>query len=152
MRKLKLKKPSINKSSEINEKYEMDDNLKGLLKSKISMLSAKVLAAGPAIHIMHLKETSYSAYTALNDFYDQIPSIIDSVIKQYQGVTEELLDIPQVQIPSISTTTETIDYLRELYEMIDAIQSMCCYSEIKNTLNEIKSLINKTKYKLIFLK
>lgn len=152
MKKLKLKKPSENKALEMSEKYEMDDNLKGLMKSKVAMFSAKVLASGPGIHIIHLKETSYSAHIALNDFYDEIPDLIDSVVEQYQGVTEELLNIPQVQVPSISTTTEAIDYLRELYEMVDVIQSMCYYSEIKNTLDEIKSLINRTKYKLIFLK
>jgi len=36
--------------------------------------------------------------------------------------------------------------------LADMVHEACGHSEIQNTIDEIKSLINSTKYKLLFLK
>ena len=70
-----------------------------------------------------------------------------------RGVTEKLLVYPDsVEIPTMKTADEGVEYLRKLYSMCEEVQEYCGYSEIINTIDEIKSLINSTKYKLIFLK
>jgi hypothetical protein len=57
-----------------------------------------------------------------------------------------------MSIPAIKTTDEAIKYLRVLYDKIGYVQGMMTCSSIINTMDEIKALINSTKYKLLFLK
>lgn len=105
------------------------------------------------IHMAHLKTNSYSAHVAMGDFYDGVGDFADSLAEQWQGVTEKLLDFPtSAQLPTCNTPEECVKYLRGLYDMCDKVQDTCEHSEIINTIDEIKSLINSTKYKLIFLK
>jgi DNA-binding ferritin-like protein len=106
-------------------------------------------------HIAHLAVSgpgAYATHMALNGFYDEVGAFIDSLAEQYQGVTEKLLVYPNsVEIPTMKTAAEGVEYLRTLYSMCEEVQEYCGYSEIINTIDEIKSLINSTKYKLIFL-
>lgn len=107
-------------------------------------------------HLAHLSVSGpggYAAHMALNGFYDEVGDFIDSLAEQYQGVTEKLLVYPDsAEIPTMKTADEGVEYLRKLYSMCEEVQEYCGYSEIINTIDEIKSLINSTKYKLIFLK
>jgi hypothetical protein len=41
--------------------------------------------------------------------------------------------------------------MRELYTMIGDLQAVMPYTEIVNDLDLVKSLINSTKYKLLYL-
>jgi phospholipid N-methyltransferase len=52
----------------------------------------------------------------------------------------------------LSTVDDCIKYFREIIKQIEDVQSILPYSEIINILDDTKALINKTKYKLIFLK
>lgn len=115
-------------------------------------LIAELLHGATKTHMTHLKTTSFSAHMALNDFYDALPDLVDAVAEQYQGATEELLDYPTVEVVPISTPENAIEYLRKLHGAITRVQDTCEYSEIINELDVIKSLIDSTKYKLIFLK
>jgi len=36
-------------------------------------------------HIYHLQTDSYAQHKALNDYYDAIPDIIDSIVESFQG-------------------------------------------------------------------
>lgn len=113
----------------------------------------EMLHASTKVHIAHLLSTSYSAHVAMGGFYDSIVEITDSLAEQYQGKEETLLPYPdQMSIPAIKTTDEAINYLRGLYDKIGYVQSMITCSSIINTMDEIKALINSTKYKLLFLK
>jgi hypothetical protein len=52
----------------------------------------------------------------------------------------------------LKTPEDAVKYMRNMYNKISAVQSMMTCSSIINTMDEIKALINTTKYKLIFLK
>lgn len=119
---------------------------------KMGALIAELLHGATKTHFTHLKTTSFAAHCALGEFYEAIPALADAVAEQYQGVTEKLLEFPSVNVAPINTPQEAITYLREVYYMVQAAQDMCSYSEIINELDVIKSQINSTKYKLIFLK
>jgi DNA-binding ferritin-like protein len=119
---------------------------------KMGALIAELLHGATKTHMAHLKTTSFSAHMALNEFYDALPDLVDAVAEQYQGATEELLDYPTVEVVPISTPENAIEYLRKLHGAITRVQDTCEYSEIINELDVIKSLIDSTKYKLIFLK
>lgn len=118
-------------------------------------LLSELLAAAPRFHKLHLKVTrqgSFAAHMALNTLYNDIPGLVDDLTEQYQGVTETLMDIPEAASkPEMKTAMEAVAYLRDIYDRVDMVQESCTYSEINNTLDEVKSLINTSKYKLLFL-
>jgi DNA-binding ferritin-like protein len=121
----------------------------------MGQLVSEFLEAVTSVHKAHLKITgpgSYAAHTAMGTFYDEIGDLADSIAESYQGVTETLLDIPATQQASCSSAAECVNFLNSLYQKVDAAQKACAYSEIINDLDNVKSLINSTKYKLIFLK
>lgn len=123
------------------------------MTAAITALTFELLNGVTKIHIAHLKTNSYSAHIAMGDFYDGVGEFADSIAEQWQGITEKLLEYPtSAQLPTCSTPEECVKYLRGLYDMCSKVQDTCEHSEIVNTIDEVKSLINSTKYKLIFLK
>ena len=119
----------------------------------MTTLTFELLNGVTKIHIAHLKTTSYSAHIAMGDFYDGVGDLADSLAEQWQGITETLMDFPtSAELPTCKTPEACVKYLRGLYTMCQKVQDSCEHSEILNTIDEVKSLINSTKYKLIFLK
>jgi len=124
-------------------------------KSDMGILVSEFLESVTSVHKAHLKITgpgSYAAHTAMGTFYDEIGDLADSIAESYQGATEMLLDIPATQQASFTSAAECVNFLNSLYQKVDAAQKVCPYSEINNELDNVKTLINSTKYKLIFLK
>lgn len=119
----------------------------------ITALTFELMNGVTKMHIAHLKTNSYAAHIAMGDFYGAVGDLADSLAEQWQGITEKLIDYPTTcQLPTCSTPEECVKYLRGLYDMCSKVQDSCEHSEILNTIDEVKSLINSTKYKLIFLK
>lgn len=129
------------------------------LPSNVDKLTAEVgfelLNGVTKVHLNHLLVTgvgSYAAHKAMNEFYDSLGGLADDVIEQYQGATEKLLEFPQnYSFPVMKSAEDCVYYLRGLYGKINQLQAVMPYSELVNVLDEIKSLINSTKYKLILL-
>jgi hypothetical protein len=141
MRQLK-----INKDSEGGSENKQ-------MNAAITALAFELLNGVTKIHLAHLKTTSYSAHIAMGTFYDEVGDLADSIAEQWQGITEKLITFPSTcELPTCNSPEECIKYLRTLYDMCSKVQSICGHSEILNTIDEVKSLINSTKYKLIFLK
>lgn len=117
-------------------------------------LCSELLSTAVSVHALHLKVSgsgSYAAHKALGDFYEAIPGHADAVAEQYQGATEKLLELPIGASKRYADVADCVDHLRTLTTKVNNLQAMMPYSEIVNQLDEIKSLINSTKYKLIFL-
>lgn len=107
-----------------------------------------------SIHQLHLKVTgsgSFAAHKALGEFYDGMPGLVDAVAEQYQGAREKLLDFPTVAAYKCGSVQEAISHMKELYTEVVDLQKIMPFSEIVNQLDEVKSLISATKYKLMFL-
>ena len=107
-----------------------------------------------SVHQLHLKITgpgSFSAHKALNEFYDGMPGLVDAVAEQYQGAREKLLDFPAVSPYKCGSVQEAISHMKELYTEVVELQKIMPFSEVVNQLDEVKSLISATKYKLMFL-
>lgn len=124
-------------------------------KPQMGALIADFLESVTSVHKAHLKITgpgSYAAHTAMGGFYDEIGDLADGIAESYQGATETLLDIPSAQQASFTSAAECVNFLNGLYQKVNAMQKVCEHSEIINDLDNVKSLINSTKYKLIFLK
>ena len=107
-----------------------------------------------SVHQLHLKVTgpgSFAAHKALNEFYDGMPNLVDAVAEQYQGAREKLLDFPAVSPYKCGSVQEAISHMKELYTEVNELQKIMPFSEVVNQLDEVKSLIASTKYKLMFL-
>lgn len=124
-------------------------------KPDMGKLIADFLESVTVVHKAHLKitgEGSFAAHKAMGEFYDEISNLTDNIAESYQGVTEKLLEIGTGETHTCNTAKDCVKYLNTLYAKVDAAQAACTYSEINNDLDNVKSLINSTKYKLIFLK
>lgn len=122
---------------------------------QMDILMSDFLESVTVVHKAHLKitgEGSYAAHNAMGSFYDEIGDMVDDIAESYQGLTGKLLKLSPGKAPEISSATQCISYLSDLYSKVDNMQKVCMHSEINNDLDNIKSLINSTKYKLIFLK
>lgn len=117
-------------------------------------LIGNMFASTSAAHMLHLKVTgqgSYAQHKALNEYYDEVPEILDSIAEEYQGHHLRLLEPESIAPPALKTVQEFVSHLDSLYIIIDEAQQVTMCSSLKNTLDEAKSLINTTKYKLHFL-
>lgn len=116
---------------------------------------AYMLSAAPSFHKLHLRvdsDASYAQHMALKDLYEELPDLVDSIAEGYQGACEMILEYPEVVSINLKSVSEAVDYLRELSTKVNELQMVMPHSEIVNDLDVIKSLINSTKYKLLFLK
>lgn len=121
--------------------------------TETAQLAADLMALSTSMHKLHLKITgagSYAVHKALNEFYDEMPDKVDAFVEQYQGAREKILDIPESST-MCNTVQEALAHMRMLYERTTALQAMMPFSEVTNQLDEVKSLISSTKYKLMFL-
>ena len=104
------------------------------------------------MHINHLRITgvgSYAGHKALNEFYDAILGLTDSLIESYQGK----YGIIEITVPA-STKSDAIATLEELAKLTDngSAYSMCKETWIQNQMDEITTLTYQTLYKLKNLK
>ena len=110
---------------------------------------ATLLHAATSAHILHLQTRSYAQHKALDDFYSELPGLVDSLIESYQGKYGLVLDYPSgYQVPT-STPQEFVSALSDY--VIAARQQVASDSELQNEIDSIQTLINSTLYKLAFL-
>jgi len=124
-------------------------------ESSIDEFISYLMVCRNVLHAMHLKVTgigSYASHKALNTFYEDIGEFIDFLTEQHQGATGKLINCIEVPYKKLNTIEETISYLKEIKNCCTEIQKNISFSEIVNTIDELKSKINLTLYKLIFLK
>jgi len=125
------------------------------LDTMVGACATELMNARTSFHKLHLKvkgEGSYAAHKALNNLYDAIPDFADTLIEGYQGAAEKLLSYKEVPPRTLDTTADAVNYIRDIYAMINKLQGMLPYSEIVNNLDLVKDALNSAKYKLLFLK
>jgi hypothetical protein len=125
------------------------------LDNMVSSCATELMNARTSFHKLHLKVTgegSYAAHKALNELYDALPDHADTLVEGYQGAAEKILSYKEVAPRTLDTVADGVNYLRDIYGMINKLQGMLPYSEIVNNLDLVKDSINSTKYKLLFLK
>ena len=112
-------------------------------------------------HRAHFKASgigSYAAHVALNDFYDNIIDIADSIVEKYQGEFGVLIDIPFLEPSDASQADVYGTILAELKAhkgWIDKYRYEVCpkdKSAIQNLIDEAVSVYEEAIYKITFLK
>ena len=127
----------------------------GSVDSMVSACVSETMNAAVSFHKLHLKVTgtgSYAAHKALNDLYDALPGHADDLAEGYQGAAEKLLTYKDSAPRMLGSVVEGVDYLRDMCDMVCALQAKLPYSELVNELDNVKSTLNSAKYKLLFLK
>lgn len=115
----------------------------------------ELMNASISFHKLHLKVSGVGAHAmhvALGPLYEGMPDLIDTISETYQGAAERILVLTDCCPRSLNSVEEAIIYIREIYDMICALQDIMCFSEISNELDNVKALLSSTKYKLLFLK
>ena len=154
----KISRPAPNISADNNVKPKPTEDIGvggSSLDTMVAACAVELMNARNSFHKLHLKVTgegSYAAHKALNEFYDELPDFVDTLMEGYQGVTEKILTCKDMAPRTVDTVADAVDYLREMYGMINKLQGKMPYSEIVNNLDLVKDAINSTKYKLLFLK
>lgn len=120
------------------------------MNKEIGEFVLTLLHAATNTHILHLKSKQYPEHIALGEFYSALPDLVDGLVENIQGLTEELIEYPVDYYPPM---VESLDELRSLKDYVkEERQELPQDSEIQNNIDEIATLINKTIYKLKFLK
>lgn len=98
-------------------------------------------------HMWHLNTTSYAHHMALNDYYQELPALVDSFIEgcsAYHGVMKPTGT--QYTFDSEETSIDGIEQF--LYIMVQVHSDLQKYPGLQNTLEAMMSLTESTLYKL----
>jgi roadblock/LC7 domain-containing protein len=114
-------------------------------------LVARCFAARTAMHMAHLLASSYAAHMALGDFYDDIASAADKFAECHMGIEGKFTGFPAI---AVDQTLTPIEYLPKLHGWIENNRTACAdgSTELANIIDEILAVIDRTFYKLKFLK
>lgn len=118
----------------------------------IGKLILSLFHARTAAHVLHLQTRSYAAHKALNEFYDEIIDLADSLAEVYQG---EYGLIKWDEAEPYELPKDALEMLDDLRETVDECAKECfdpADTHLNNIADEIRSLIASTQYKLRFLK
>jgi DNA-binding ferritin-like protein len=116
---------------------------------------SELMNATISFHKLHLKIAgpgAYATHMAIGPLYEELPDLVDVITEAYQGAAERILMLADYSPKTLNSVEEAIVYIREIYDMICALQDIMCFSEIGNELDNVKLLLSSTKYKLLFLK
>ena len=117
----------------------------------IGTLIMTLFHARTTAHVLHLKTHSFAAHKALNEFYDGIVDLADSLAEAYQGCYGIIDSYPAKYTPYANA----LDMLAELRECIDECAKKSWKPEdthLNNLCDEIRTLIASTQYKIKNLK
>ena len=117
-------------------------------------LVQELMNAATSFHKLHLQVSgpgSYAQHKALNEIYDTLPDLADSIAEGYQGACEILLKYEGQGPAILESVDDAIEYLRQMKTQVDELQAVMPHTEIVNVLDTVKDAINSAKYKLIFL-
>ena len=123
-------------------------------KNATAQFVGTLLHSATLAHFKHFQVEgvgSDAAHRALADYYDAIPDLVDTVTESIQGAYEELIE----PYPSAfgNVDREPLEYIRGLRDYVRQERTKLPQdSEIQNEIDGIATLLNRTVYRLRFLK
>lgn len=136
---------TINQYFNINEDNSI---MTGTTSSNILEFFSKIFQSRDIAHVIHLATNSFAVHKALNEYYDDIVDLMDSLIESYQGIYGKI----KLEIPS-SINEDPIQFFTQLYSYVTKNKELFKADEsLQNIIDEIADLISGTLYKLKELK
>lgn len=135
-------------------KDRLFEEIKQQKETKITFVSllSKLLDSQRQVHIFHLQTKSFAEHKALQDYYDAIGDIVDSIVESTQGKYGILTGWKSFPTEEYQSGEQCITYLKTLSEETLKAYNIVKDTYIQNQLDEVTALINSTLYKLRFLK
>lgn len=93
----------------------------------------------------HLATKKYSKHMALNEFYDEMLELVDSLVEAYQAEHDIVGDCRSV----LSDDVDALTYLKKLKELCkDNVDLLEGNSDLESLMDDIINQINSTIYKV----
>lgn len=104
-------------------------------------------------HIAHLQTTSYAKHKALDEFYTNLVDLVDEIAEMYQGRHGIIKGYKVPVSKDMEDENVVVAYFETLGKFIDNKRGKLPQdTELQNTIDEVRALIDSTLYKLKFLK
>ena len=113
----------------------------------VIQLVAELLESVTIIHKFHLTSKSYSEHKALQGFYESIGDLADTLFET-SSWRNNSIEIPKPNINDIAP----VNYLEKLVNFVEEVRLNTTFSDLQNQMDEVKTLIYGTLYKLKNLK
>lgn len=127
-------------SQELEEQMETSPQ-----KDVAAQIFMRGRALATAAHIQHLKTSSYSEHKALQELYDGIIPLIDSLMESFQGIYGKIENFPNVK----ESSQNSLEIVGNYYKYISSNRlNVSDKSEIQNDIDAILSFLNSIAYKL----
>ena len=124
----------------------------GINTNKVNTFISQLFTAYVLTHIFHLQvkiKSNFTIHMTLNELYEAIPGFIDEIVESYQGKYGIITDYKVSNISNFTDKLQIITYLKNLHLFIDNNREKLFQdSDILNIIDEIKSTIKQTLYKL----
>lgn len=115
---------------------------------KCALFAATLLHSATNTHFFHWSTDSFSKHSALGEYYEAIPDLVDQFVEAYMGKYEKITQFPN----SYHQPKEPVSYIKSLIRFVeDARKDLPQDSELQNIVDSIADLLNSTAYKLRFL-
>ena len=129
--------------------YSINEAIVEIPQVTIGEFFLKLLHAATNGHILHLQTKSYSEHKALQKYYEQLPDLVDSIIEEWQGAYQVIVEYPAIYETPNSDALQEVMAVRDFLVKNRAIVGD--YSSIQNSVDNLMSLLDSTVYKLTFL-
>ena len=116
-------------------------------KTNIPQLVSELLESVTIIHKFHLKSKSYAEHKALQKYYEGIGDLADTLFETSAWQNNSI----EIPAPNINDVTP-VNYLIKLATFVEQVRLATTYSDLQNQMDEVKTLIFSTLYKLNNLK
>ena len=98
----------------------------------------------------HLKTDKYSKHEALDEFYKEMPELVDKLIEDWMGIKGKVEEYKNLLDNSSEMTA--VEYLNELKKIVKQGYELVGEKELQADLDSIASQIDSTLYKIKELK
>ena len=109
----------------------------------------KLLHASTNGHLLHLQTKSYSEHKALQGYYEKLPGAVDTIIEQYQGAYQKIVEYPNMYEPPKADALQEVTSIRDFIVANRAV--IGDYTSLQNEVDALLSIVEATIYKLTFL-
>lgn len=134
----------INKINFSNEALKKSVSGTKKVYAGCGLLIGELFRARTLAHIAHLDSTSFAEHKALNEFYDSILDLTDTLAETSFG----LYGRSKIITPACSLIPNFSSYLKTLRNEVVSHREEITDTNIQNILDEILSLIDHTSYLL----
>jgi len=101
-------------------------------------------------HIFHLQTSSYSQHVALQEYYEGIVDLIDSLVEAYQGKYDILTDYKMIGVlADIEEEDNVLTYIEKIARYCELKREKLPQDGFLNNIyDDIDTLLRTTQYKI----